>query len=600
MPSTNTPFRIATPWRGVPAIGPAMLGLAEHALAFERLANIYRQLEGSATSTADFAARALDMLEVRFELPAGLLSRIPPAGPAVIVANHPFGGLEGLFLIAELMRYRTDVRLLANRVLTRLPALREAFFAVDVLGDEPAASNFKPVRAALRHVETGGLLVLFPAGVVSHLHLSAGRICDPPWQRSAARLVRRCACPVVPVYFGGGNSVIFQSLGLLHASLRTVMLTRELLNKRRRTIPVRIGQAISAQRLARIDDDGALASFLRMRTYALEARALPSAYERPCVSTPSTTPVAARLIDAEMQSLPNGQVLAQVGAMIVVHARAAQIPWTLRELGRLREIEFRAVGEGSGRDADLDAFDAHYVHLIAYHRERQRIVGAYRLGHVDAICAEQGRRGLYTHTLFAYGQRFLRQLGPALELGRSFVTREYQKDLSALLLLWKGIGQYVVRHPQYHVLFGPVSISRDYHPASRALLLDFLRKHCLDATLTSAIRPRRKFHRTHSLATLNNDLAQLKDIEDISSLLEEIEPDSKGVPVLLRQYLKLGGRLASFNVDAAFSDAIDALIVVDLHRTDRRVLQKYMGREPMLAFLARSGGDTPQPPAMLP
>jgi putative hemolysin len=524
---------------------------------------------------------------VRFELDERQLERIPRTGPAVVVANHPYGGLEGLFLIAQLQRYRSDSLFIANELLARIPEIREVLLPVDAFGGPRAASkNAKSLRAALEHVRSGGLLVLFPAGAVSHLHLSAGRVCDPPWQPVAAGLLRRCESPVVPVYFGGGNSAIFQALGLLHPTMRTVMLTRELLNKRHRTIPVRVGRPIGPERLAKQPDNAKLASFLRLSTYALEARSRSAVEEvTPAPSVPVAASTPARLLTAEIECLPEGNTLASVADMSVVFAQAEQIPWTLRELGRLREITFRAVGEGTGSDSDIDRYDRHYVHLIAWHRTRNEVVGAYRIGHVDRIVAERGKRGLYTHSLFAYGDPFLRSLGPALELGRSFVSAAYQRDFGALLLLWKGIAQYVACNPRYHVLFGPVSISREYRPASHALLIDFLRRHCFDAQLARLIKPRRAFRRTHSLAALNGDLARLADLDDVSQLLEEIEPDGKGAPVLLRQYLKLGGRLACFNVDETFSGVVDGLIVVDLLRTEPKVLQKYMGREQAAAFI---------------
>jgi Putative hemolysin len=588
MHDDRAPFDLNTPFRQVPALGSLLQNLTQRALAFERLANIHRQAGSRATSPGEFAAQALEFLQVRFELDERQLERIPRSGPAVVVANHPYGGLEGLFLIAQLQKYRSDSRFIANDLLARIPEIREVLFPVDAFGGPRAANkNAKALRAALRHVHDGGLLMMFPAGAVSHLHLSAGRVCDPPWQPVAAGLLRRCECPVVPLYFGGGNSAIFQAVGLLHPGMRTAMLTRELLNKRHRTIPVRVGRRIGAERLAKQTDNAKLATFLRLSTYALEARH-PTPVEESTATTivPVAANMPARLVAAEIDCLPEGQTLASVGDMSVVFAYAEQIPWTLRELGRLREIAFRAVGEGTGSDTDIDRYDRDYVHLVAWHRARSEVVGAYRIGHVDRIVAARGKRGLYTHSLFAYGDPFVRSLGPALELGRSFVSCAYQKDFGALLLLWKGIAQYVACNPRYHVLFGPVSISREYRPASHALLIDFLRRHCFDTQLAKLIRPRRAFRRTHSLATLNGDLARLADLDDVSQLLEEIEPDGKGAPILLRQYLKLGGRLACFNVDASFSGVIDGLIVVDLLRTEPKVLQKYMGREQAAAFIA--------------
>jgi putative hemolysin len=584
----RAPFELDTPFRQVPALGSLLQSLTQRALAFERLANIHRQAGAGTTSPSDFAAQALQFLQARFELDERQLERIPRTGPAVVVANHPYGGLEGLYLISQLLRYRGDSRFIANELLTRIPEIREVLLPVDAFGGPRAAKkNAKALRSALRHVRDGGLLVMFPAGAVSHLHLSAGRVCDPPWQPVAAGLLRRCECPIVPLYFGGGNSAVFQALGLLHPGMRTVMLTRELLNKRHRTIPVRIGRPIGPERLAKQPDNARLATFLRLSTYALEAHR-EEVVEEQCVahSVPVAASTPSRLVAAEIECLPEGRTLASVGEMSVVFAHAEQIPWTLRELGRLREITFREVGEGTGSDTDIDRYDRDYVHLIAWHRTRGEVVGAYRIGHVDRIVAARGKRGLYTHSLFAYGDPFLRSLGPALELGRSFITSTYQRDFGALLLLWKGIAQYVALNPRYHVLFGPVSISREYRPASHALLIDFLRRHCFDTRLAKLIRPRRAFRRTHSLAALSGDLARLADLDDVSQLLEEIEPDGKGAPVLLRQYLKLGGRLACFNVDDSFSGVIDGLIVVDLLRTEPKVLQKYMGREQAAAFIS--------------
>lgn len=586
MPTSASPFELSGPLKRVPAVGPLILGVAERALALQRLANIHRQLAGRALSPARFAQEALEILQVRFEIDPARLALIAPSGPLAIVANHPYGGLEGLYLIQLLRSLRPDSKLIGNQLLQRIPELREVIIPVDAFGGVRAArTNSRGMRAALRHVRSGGLVVLFPAGAVSHLHLSAGRVCDPPWNASAARFLRMCGCPVVPLHFGGGNSSIFQTLGLLHPRMRTVMLSHELLNKRNHVIPVTVGRAIKASSLREETDDRALARSLRLSTYALEAH---RTVQRRLSRTPEPTaePVATALIEAEIANFPPENVLATTAGTQVMYARAEQIPWTLREIGRLREIAFRAVEEGTGRSRDLDEYDAHYVHLFSWDTQRRSIIGAYRIGHVDEILAQHGRHGLYTHSLFSYGAPFLRAVGNALELGRSFIVPEHQRNFGALLLLWKGIAQYVARHPRYHVLFGPVSMSADYRPHSRTLLVDFIKRRCFDHQLAQWIRPRRPFRRTHSLAALSGDLAGLGDLDGVSQLLEKIEPDGKGVPVLLRQYLKLGARVVGFNVDANFSDVVDGMVVVDLMRVEQRELFKYMGRDAAERFLA--------------
>lgn len=586
MSSVASPFELTGPLKKIPAVGPLLLNVAERALALQRLANIHRQLAGSNFATpARFAEAALQILQVRFESDPAKLDLIPRTGPAAIVANHPYGGLEGLYLIQLLLDLRPDAKLIGNQLLHRIPELRDVIIPVDAFGGNHATRhNQRGLRAALRHVQQGGLILMFPAGAVSHLHLSSGRVCDPTWNPTAARLLRMCGCPVIPMHFGGGNSSIFQTLGLLHPRMRTAMLSHELLNKRNRVIPVTVGRAIKASDLRDQPDDVALARSLRLSTYALEAH---RPIQRRTTRTPQPTadPVATALIQAEIAQLPKQNTLVTSRDMQVLFARAEQIPWTLREIGRLREIAFRAVGEGTGNSRDLDDYDAHYVHMFAWDSARGAIVGAYRLGHVDEILRQHGRRGLYTHSLFSYGAPLLRTLGDALELGRSFIVPEHQRNYGALLLLWKGIAQYVAQHPRYRVLFGPVSVSAEYRPHSQALLVDFLKRTCFDHQLAQLIRARRPFRRTHSLAALSGDLAVLGDVDGLSELMTKIEPDGKGVPVLLRQYLKLGAKVIGFNVDANFSDVVDGMIVVDLARVEPRELSKYMGREGAESFL---------------
>jgi putative hemolysin len=593
MPISASPFELTGPLKRVPAVGSLILGVAERALALQRLANIHRQLAGRDLTPGRFAQAALEILQVRFEIDIERLALIPKTGPVAVVANHPYGGLEGLYVIQLLLGLREDSKLLGNHLLQRIPELRDVIIPVDAFGGPRAArANGSGMRAALRHVRNGGLIVLFPAGAVSHLHLSAGRVCDPPWNSSAARFLRMCECPVVPLHFGGGNSSIFQTLGLLHPRMRTAMLTHEFLNKRNRVIPVTVGRAIKASALADENDDVALARSLRLSTYALEAH---RTIQRRAARTPEPTAdaIPTALIEAEIANLPAENVLAAAQGTQVMFARAEHIPWTLREIGRLREIAFRAVDEGTGRSRDLDKYDEHYVHMFSWDTQRRHLVGAYRIGHVDEIVAKHGRQGLYTHSLFSYGTPFMRAVGNALELGRSFIVPEHQRNFGALLLLWKGIAQYVARHPHYHVLMGPVSVSADYRPHSQALLVDFIKRHCFDHQLAQLIRPRRPFRRTHSLAALSGDLAGLGDLDGLSRLMEKIEPDGKGMPILLRQYLKLGARVVGFNVDANFSDVVDGMIVVDLTRVEPRELHKYMGRESAEAFLAakRDGID---------
>jgi putative hemolysin len=536
-------------------------------------------------AVADRFARFLDNLDVTFDCATQDLTRIPPSGAVVVVANHPFGLVEGAILGALLQRVRPDVKILANSLLAGIQGLEDCIIPVDPFGGA-VKSNWRGLRQSIAWLAQGGLLVTFPAGEVAALRLPQMQISEPEWNERIARVIRLTQACAVPVFFHGVNSATFQIAGVIHPRFRTVLLPRELLNKKGATIRIAIGRPVSAQSLARHGSDQEAIGYLHRRTLLLQARA--SGKRFPFRIGPihariagSVSPQAMR---QEAETLSAGNVLLESGPYAVCEAQAAEIPNTLREIGRLREIAFRKVGEGTGRSLDLDRFDKHYRHLWVWNRETDELCGAYRLVGTDTT------HDLYTSTLFRFRPGLLEQLHPALELGRSFVRSEYQKSYQALLLLWKGIGRYVARHPQYRVLFGPVSISKDYSRASRSLIVSYLESSCDRRELADAVEPRRQF-RTRRFGSWDASLLgpHLRSVEELSEVVADLEADGKGVPVLLRQYLQLGGTVLAFNVDRAFSDVVDGLIVVDLARMAPTVLEKYLGKEGATGFREHHG-----------
>ncbi len=281
----------------------------------------------------------------------------------------------------------------------------------------------------------------------------------------------------------------------------------------------------------------------------------------------------------------------------VVVGRAEQIPHALQEIGRLREVAFRAAGEGTGKVRDLDSFDDYYNHLFLWRKSDRQILGAYRIGLTDGILAEHGKRGLYTSTLFEFHDRFFRFLGPSLELGRSFVRVESQGSLNTLPLLWRGIGQFLLRRPQCKTLFGPVSISNAYHPVSQNMMVDYLRHHHRTLAMSDLLKPRKPFRTSWLYARNSRPLcSDVRDVEELSELISEIETDRKRIPILLKHYLKLGGKVVGFNVDRNFSHALDGLIVVDLTHTNRRILERFLGAEGAERFLNYHRANTTSVP----
>jgi putative hemolysin len=271
-------------------------------------------------------------------------------------------------------------------------------------------------------------------------------------------------------------------------------------------------------------------------------------------------------------------------------AQAHQIPNLMKEIGRLREITFRMAGEGTGKACDNDRFDSHYVHLFLWDGDRHEVAGGYRLGLTDEILMRHGKRGLYSRTLFQYGCRFLDRINPAIELGRSFVSPKYQRSYQPLMLLWKGIGVFVSRNPHYRMLFGPVSITSDYHAISRDLIVAYLKRYKKRTDLARFVKARNPL-REDSLGARELKLALQHldqgtgDMKDLSEMVSEMEAGQKGIPILLKHYVNLGGEFLGFSIDPDFRNAIDALILVDLCRTDPRLLERYMGSGPATRFL---------------
>ena len=263
-------------------------------------------------------------------------------------------------------------------------------------------------------------------------------------------------------------------------------------------------------------------------------------------------------------------------------AQADQLPYILPEIGRCREVAFRKAGEGTGKHVDLDRFDRYYQHLFLWNRTDRRLAGAYRLAVTTDVLRRYGTPGLYTSSLFSFQPGFFEQIGPAVELGRSFVVPEYQKNYAALLLLWKGITRAVQRRPEAPVLFGAVSISREYSAVSRSLIATYLSSRA-SHEMARLVTPRRKFR-----ALRNRQIQQFAsltgDIEDLSLSIADIEDGAKGVPVLIRQYLKAGGRVLGFSVDPDFSDTLDALMLCDLRTAPQALLERCMGRGAAQAF----------------
>ncbi len=569
-----------------------------HLLQVDTLNRIYSRIRGGASGVA-FAEQTLEALDVSVEAVAEDLARVPREGPLVLVANHPHGMLDGLVIAAALARVRPDLRIMANAQLAAVPELRDMLTFVDPWSRQTSTrQNFRGVRQSLHWVKEGGALLIFPSGAISRPNLRRRQVLDPEWHSTVGRVIRWAQAPVIPVHIEGGNSRRFQLAGMAHPLFRTMLQPQELLRQAGHTVGLRIGHALSWKQLMARGSDRDIIEYLRFRTYLLTNR-------RAEVAAPATGPaqgsdrVAAPIVEAgdrgliaaDVEALPADQLLVTAPNRHVYIARAKQIPHLLQEIGRLREVTFRQAGEGTGRAIDLDRCDQDYRHLFVWDTEALEVVGAYRIGLTDELTADRGPAGLYSSLDFQWHRDAPAALGPALELGRSFIQPRYQRQYNALLLLWKGIGRFIVSNPQYTKLFGMVSISGDYHWSSRQLMAAVLSERYRSTELQGLVRPRCALRRRHLRAVEPGAIDNWgSDVSELSAWVADLETEHAGVPVLVRQYIKMGAGFLRFGVSPNFNNTLDGMIVVDLKRTDPLQLKRFFGKDAAKVI----GGRAPQ------
>lgn len=587
---------LATPFqrRLYRLLGPAVetaLGLRGFDEVYQESARLFQQHPQHPKVFAwfDSVAKAHGTRE-KVDLPAEF--EFPKQGPLIIVANHPFGIIDPIMLARWAAQFRPDLKVMTNSLMLAMKELKDHVIPVNPFGGEDAAKkNLTPMKEAIRLLRGGGTLIIFPAGEVASYKPGRG-IDEPAWSNHIGSLVRRTQATVLPVYFPGSNSTLFHAAGLIHPRLRTSLLLREFCNREGTTVPMSVGHPITYSRLKKFEDDESLTRYLRIHTFVLHQRGkepaakLTVAGENIAITPPSEILQERMAEEIDRLRARGGRLVGQ-GNLSVYQAHSHEIPTVLPEIGRLREITFREVGEGTGNDIDLDKYDRYYEHLILWDEEKEQVAGAYRLGRADVILREYGPKGLYTNTLFRFEKPFLANLEHAVEMGRSFIIKAYQRHLASLPLLWKGIAHWIARNPHYKKLFGPVSISKDYSSLSRKMIVEFLQDNRMHPNLASYVKPRNPFRYMRTRRMMREFIsADLENVDDCSALISSLETDGKGIPTLLKHYLKLNATLLSFNVDKDFASVVDGLIMVDFTETDPRLLSKYMGENNCREYLA--------------
>lgn len=517
----------------------------------------------------EFVDEVLDYFNFSYALSYKERMNIPSTGRVVIVANHPLGALDGLALLKLVGEVRRDVKIIANDLLMNFDALKNLFLPVDNLGKGTRKQNIARIVEALQNEEA---VVVFPAGEVSRAGLTGIR--DGKWNSGFLHFARKANAPVLPIYLGGRNSPLFYGLSYLNKSASTLMLAREMFNKRSVTLPVRVGEPIAFSQLDAVPvSNRDKAKLLKKHLYRIARNKEPLFMTEKTIAHPQDR-------KALKQELKQAELLGQThdGKKIYLFDYQPDSA-VMSEIGRLREEAFRTVGEGTGEKRDLDSYDQYYRHLILWDEDDLEIAGAYRIGEGPQRM-ESPDKPLYSESLFQYSESMQAVFAQGIELGRSFVQPRYWGKRS-LDYLWYGIGAYLRRHPEVRYMFGPVSLSHSYPKRARDLLVWFYRHYFPDhQNLARSLSPYQLD--ADATAVVGSIFSGTDYREDFSRLREQLDFLGVSVPTLYKQYSELcepgGVSFLDFGVDADFNYCIDGLVLVDTHKVKARKRERYIGK----------------------
>ena len=522
----------------------------------------------------EFANDILQSLKIEFDYNPDDLKNIPKDEPFILLANHPYGGIDGLILLSLIGKIRPDFKIMANYLLEKIPAINKSIIAINPFEKRKSSGlNMQGIKQSLKLIQNGDPIGVFPAGEVSSLKIQKLKITDKQWNPVVGKLIMKSNVKVIPVYFSGHNSFAFHLLGIIHPFLRTIKLPSELFNKKFEKIKVRIGKPVSIKTIGEFNDPDDLLRFLRARTYALNSalEVDSSWFVKPKLLNnewiePIIAPIDKSLLEVDIERIKSKGFLCEQGHLKVYVSGAKFIPNILMEIARLREITFRQVGEGTNLSCDKDEFDIHYRHLFIWDEKEKRIAGAYRLGMGNILYRRYKKKGFYLNTLFKMKVELADLLKDSIELGRSFVVKEYQKKPFTLMLLWKGIIELVKRESYpFKYLIGPVSISNHFNSLSKDLLVDYIQKNHFNRDLAKLVEPRHKYKFKHKGEGAELRLHGSNSMLELDQLIEDIEVDKKKIPVLLKKYIKQHAQIIAFNVDPKFNHALDGFLVMEIN-----------------------------------
>lgn len=549
---------------------PFIFNVAFQASGFPKINRLYRKYLVNQTGL-NFIDASFDTLNISYSCPENDLKRIPQKGPFIVISNHPYGFLDGLIMIRIFGERFEHFKVLANYFLRLFSPISDYFIEVDPFTSDTINAK-KGVKGALEHVNEGYPLGIFPSGEVSSRYKRRQLMVEKEWRLDAVKLIEKAGVPVVPVYFSGKNSRLFQISSRINPILRTVSLPREFLRKKDENVFFRIGSVVKPEDYIKEDTvltRDCLRSYINALKYSsVDYKKHINLNLKFRIKKPEEIiePVPVERIEAEIAALPKENRLLSRNEFEVFFASKHQIPNVLLEIGRLREITFRLVGEGTNRAYDLDSYDDYYDQMFVWDNVNKQLLGGYRLGRGENIMKTHGKRGFYVNSLFNMDDEMEPVLSRTIEMGRSFVVPEYQKKPLSLFLLWNGILKFVLNNCQHKYLMGPVSISNDFSRFSKELIMSFIRKHHFNSELASYIHPKKEFKVSGFREKEVDEILNYhkNDLKKLDNYISTLEIHGMRIPVLVKKYLGQNAKVIGFNVDPDFNYSLDGLMILDM------------------------------------
>ena len=540
----------------------------------------------------EFLDAILNEFQIKFEIPEEDFKRLPKGGAYITISNHPLGGIDGALLLKLMLEKEPNFKIIANFLLHRIEPMKQYIMPVNPFEDhKKTKSSVIGIKETLRHLSDGHPLGIFPAGEVS-TYKDGELIVDKAWEQGAIKVIRKAQVPVVPIYFHAKNSRLFYFLSKINPILRTAKLPSEVFSQKNRIIKVRIGKPISVVEQNEYKTIEEYSEFLRRKTYMLSN----SFNEKSKMLSPQNlalnlkTPKAPKEIVfpanlekmiAEVEQLKATDCrFFQSKNYEVFFTKASNIPTILHEIGRLREITFREVGEGTNESIDTDKYDQYYHHMFLWDDNTKRVAGAYRMGLGSEIYPKYGMEGFYLNDLFRFDSELHDMIKHSIEMGRAFIVKEYQQKPMPLFLLWRGIIHTTLRYPEHKFLLGGVSISNQFTDFSKSLMIEFMKSNYYDPYIAQYIKPKKEFKVKLKDADKDFIFDEAEaDLNKFDKIIDELEPGNLRLPVLIKKYLKQNARLVAFNVDPLFNNAIDGLMYIRIadipESTMRPVMEEF-------------------------